>query len=653
MDASLAPAALPFLGVLVLYGVVAGYFAVRSDKAVGTWWFVVTMGGFAAMAAAFVWGLTTRENPPFIFTWVGPLAGFWGLVGISYRFLGDPYPRESRAVLAAAGAVALVESAAVVAYFVPPRVAWEPTAMLAAAVVMVAFILVAAVVMARRAAGPADGRGWGARLLRPAAPDGRAFRALFALNLLPLVALVFVVLRRLDLLSEVASNQITVLVAALYVLGFVVVYVNAVPQPTTFRVKVVAFALVAVVTALAAAAPIALGALERAGGGGPDAAAALAAAEQWSTLRFATLMLAAAGAVLVAFPLFLREGVTRPLERLLGGVRRVDAGDLGVAVPVRVNDEIGEITGAFNRMARSLQAYAERMEDLVAERTAQLEAAQARLVHAEKMASLGRFTSGVAHEIQNPLNFVTNFAEVSEELVAELADALRGAGDRPAAEVAAELADLLADLEDNAARVRAYGERASGIVAGMLAHARSGPAPHRPTDLGALAEQAAEVARRRYARGETPGRPPQADVALRVEADPALGPVHADPSGIRQVLDALLDNAVYAAAEAAASGRPAEVVVTTRAADGRAELTVRDTGAGIDREARAHAFEPFYTTKPTGRGAIGLGLSLAYDVVTDGHGGTLALADAPGGGTVATVTLPMEPPSAGPEPSGV
>ena len=259
---------------------------------------------------------------------------------------------------------------------------------------------------------------------------------------------------------------------------------------------------------------------------------------------------------------------------------------------------------------------------------AELKAAQRRLVQSEKLASLGRLSAGLAHEIQNPLNFVSNFSDLNTELAASLlADVRRTrAGGEPP-----DLDEVEADLGaivENAQRVRDHARRADAIVRGLMGHVRDVGGDRRPADLHALVDQAVASA-----LGRT-------GVVVERAFDPELGPVDVAPGSFQRVLVNLLDNARWAAERRAgeAGGTPT-VRVETEAFPSGAELRVIDNGVGIAVQDCARVFEPFFTTKPAGAGT-GLGLSLAYDIVTEGHGGTLSVYSRLGEGATFVVTLP-------------
>ena len=257
-----------------------------------------------------------------------------------------------------------------------------------------------------------------------------------------------------------------------------------------------------------------------------------------------------------------------------------------------------------------------------------LRAAQRGLVQAEKLASLGRLASGLAHEIQNPLNFVANFADLNADLAHDLRVRF-DAGDPGG------VADDLDQIADNAARVRDHARRADGIVRGLMGHVRDVGGERRPVDLHELLEQAVSTVFRDD--GAAGGG------AVRVERRYAdgLGPVEVAPRSLLRVFVNLLENARDALALRPAPPDPAPptVTVATERFGGGVEVRVADNGVGIPLAHCARVFEPFFTTKPTGQGT-GLGLSLAYDIVTEGHGGTLGVVSREGVGATFTVTLP-------------
>lgn len=268
----------------------------------------------------------------------------------------------------------------------------------------------------------------------------------------------------------------------------------------------------------------------------------------------------------------------------------------------------------------------------------ELRATQAQLVQREKMASLGELTAGIAHEIQNPLNFVTNFSELGVELVAELKDELTRATLSGAGQPA--VSQLLLDLAQNQSKIQEHGRRADRIVKSMLEHSRASGGQRQVTSLNALADESLRLAHHAWQT-----KHPDFLVDLTKDFDPALPAVLAVPQDLNRVLLNLLANAFYALTEksrlAGPSFRP-EVRVCTGRTSQAVWLRVRDNGTGIPAAVIGKVFQPFFTTKPTGDGT-GLGLSLSYDIITKGHGGTLTVESEAGEFTEVTLLLPLAP----------
>ncbi len=291
----------------------------------------------------------------------------------------------------------------------------------------------------------------------------------------------------------------------------------------------------------------------------------------------------------------------------------------------------------------------ETLERQVAERTGQLQESldelrttQNQLVQKEKMASLGELTAGIAHEIQNPLNFVTNFSEVSVDLVSELLEERDRTPRDPALE-----AELLADLSQNLTKITHHGQRASGIVRNMLQHSRTSTGQREPTDLNALADEYLRLSYHGLRAKDKHGSTVRFNSGFRAELDPALPPVPVVAQDIGRVLLNLFNNAFYAVQQRteAASHRQAEpdyqpmVTLQTQRLDNQVKIMVRDNGTGMTAEVQQKIFQPFFTTKPAGSGT-GLGLSLSYDIITKGHGGTLTVTSE-AGSTEFCITLPL------------
>jgi signal transduction histidine kinase len=267
----------------------------------------------------------------------------------------------------------------------------------------------------------------------------------------------------------------------------------------------------------------------------------------------------------------------------------------------------------------------------------QLKAAQEQLVVQEKMASLGALTAGIAHELRNPLNFITNFAQLAAEGAVELRSLLGCAPVPP--EVPAGVRELLADLEQATAKIREHGERANHIIGGMLLHARGESGERLPTDLNALVGEYVNLCYHGLR-----SRDATLDVVLETEYDPGLGAVALIPQELGRVFLNMIQNACYAALERKRREGPEfvpTVRVTTRAAREGAEIRFRDNGTGIAASVREKLFTPFFTTKPAGAGT-GLGLSISYDIVVRLHGGSIRVESEEGRFTEFIITLPVQ-----------
>jgi signal transduction histidine kinase len=278
---------------------------------------------------------------------------------------------------------------------------------------------------------------------------------------------------------------------------------------------------------------------------------------------------------------------------------------------------------------------------------AELKATQSQLIHAEKMASLGELTAGIAHEIQNPLNFVNNFSEVSIELIDELKQELSvishpssvigqqpvpGRNDEGAAN------EIIEDIRLNLEKILHHGRRADGIVKGMLQHSRTSNGQKTLTDINALAD---EYLRLSYHGLRAKDKSFNAD--FKLEADENLPKVNIIPQDIGRVLLNLINNAFYAVSEKSKLNRDGyrpEVIVSTKRLNDNIEIRVNDNGNGIPDTVKDKIFQPFFTTKPTGEGT-GLGLSMSYDIITKGHGGKIDVESEPEKGTEFIIIIPI------------
>ncbi|MCJ7468226.1 MAG: ATP-binding protein, partial [Maribacter sp.] len=242
----------------------------------------------------------------------------------------------------------------------------------------------------------------------------------------------------------------------------------------------------------------------------------------------------------------------------------------------------------------------------------ELKATQSQLVQSEKMASLGELTAGIAHEIQNPLNFVNNFSEVSMELLTEMTEELNK-GD------VVEVKALANDIRQNLEKINHHGKRADAIVKGMLQHSRSSSGQQELSDINALCDEYLRLAYHGL-RAKDKGF----NATLNTDFDTSIGKIKVVPQEMGRVILNLISNAFYAVNERKTlgiTGYEPTVAVTTKKIGNQVEISVRDNGNGIPEKMLEKIFQPFFTTKPTGQGT-GLGLSLSYDIVK-AHGGEL------------------------------
>ena len=285
------------------------------------------------------------------------------------------------------------------------------------------------------------------------------------------------------------------------------------------------------------------------------------------------------------------------------------------------------------------------LEALVSERTAELtrqkeelettltelKATQSQLIQSEKMASLGELTAGIAHEIQNPLNFVNNFSEVSNELLDEMKAELAEGNME-------EVNAIVDDLKKNLEKINHHGKRADSIVKGMLQHSRASNGQKESIDINALADEYL-----RLAYHGLRAKDKSFNAKFETDFDESIGKISVIPQDMGRVILNLLTNAFYVVSEKrrelGESFQP-EVAITTKKLDNGIEIKVKDNGNGIPEKIIDKIFQPFFTTKPTGAGT-GLGLSLCYEIVTKGHGGELKVETREGEGSVFTIFLPV------------
>ncbi len=322
---------------------------------------------------------------------------------------------------------------------------------------------------------------------------------------------------------------------------------------------------------------------------------------------------------------------------------------------LRVTEEKREILANQNLLLES--QIKERTRELSAS-LENLKSTQSQLIQSEKMASLGELTAGIAHEIQNPLNFVNNFSEVNLELLEEvraeiiLVKTQDIASQRDVTKSLESVKDIIDNIKENEEKIVHHGKRADSIVKGMLQHSRSSSGVKEPTDINALTDEYL-----RLAYHGLRAKDKSFNATMKTDYDPSSGKINIVPQEIGRVILNLITNAFYAVSTS--TPRPSKegetyvptVTITTRrllpSGAGQkvdqsvdVEISVRDNGSGIPEHLKDKIFQPFFTTKPTGQGT-GLGLSLSYDIVK-AHGGELKVESIPGEGSTFRILLPVE-----------
>src|SRR6187399_1070332 len=283
-----------------------------------------------------------------------------------------------------------------------------------------------------------------------------------------------------------------------------------------------------------------------------------------------------------------------------------------------------------NRHKQKANALLQSQKEKIQNTLSDLKATQSQLIQSEKMASLGELTAGIAHEIQNPLNFVNNFSEVNEELLKELnAEADKGNLESVKA--------IAKDITFNSEKINHHGKRADGIVKGMLQHSRSNSGQKEPTDINALADEYL-----RLAYHGLRAKDKSFNATTKTDFDSKIDKINIIPQDIGRVILNLINNAFYAVDEKkkqTGGGYEPTVSISTKKTNDKVEIKVSDNGNGIPQKVLDKIFQPFFTTKPTGQGT-GLGLSLSYDIVK-AHGGELKVETKEGEGSEFIIFLPV------------
>jgi signal transduction histidine kinase len=287
-----------------------------------------------------------------------------------------------------------------------------------------------------------------------------------------------------------------------------------------------------------------------------------------------------------------------------------------------------------NKIQRIANVLLQRQKKETEDTLSDLRATQVQLIQSEKMASLGELTAGIAHEIQNPLNFVNNFSEVNKELLMELKDEMDEGN-------ISDAKAIINDVIENEQKIIHHGKRADAIVKGMLQHSRTSSRQKEFTDINALADEYL-----RLAYHGLRAKDKSFNAKFETDFDDTIGKINIIPQEMGRLILNLINNAFYAVNEkqkhastgSAPNGYEPTVTLSTAKQNGKVELKVKDNGNGIPQNMLDKIFQPFFTTKPTGQGT-GLGLSLAYDIVK-AHGGELKVESNEGVGSEFIVSLP-------------
>ncbi|MEO6845026.1 MAG: ATP-binding protein [Ginsengibacter sp.] len=351
--------------------------------------------------------------------------------------------------------------------------------------------------------------------------------------------------------------------------------------------------------------------------------------------------------ILIGF--VLARNISVPVLALRDAANRVGEGDLDQKVKHIPNDEIGDLGKAFNKMVTDLSTTRKELNEKNVQLSStvstlnhtllELKNTHAQLIQSEKMASLGELTAGIAHEIQNPLNFVNNFSEVNKELLIEMQEEIDKGNMN-------EVKSIAKDVIENEEKINHHGKRADAIVKGMLQHSRKSSGQKEPTNINTLAD---EFLRLSYQGLRAKDK--SFNVTMKTDFDMSIGKINIIPQDIGRVLLNLYNNAFYAVQqrqkelskevtpfEKASPLHEPTVSVTTKKPGNSVIITVSDNGNGIPQNIIDKIFQPFFTTKPTGEGT-GLGLSLSYDIIK-AHGGEIKVESKEGEFTEFVVLLP-------------
>ncbi|MBP3213932.1 MAG: two-component sensor histidine kinase [Bacteroidaceae bacterium] len=273
----------------------------------------------------------------------------------------------------------------------------------------------------------------------------------------------------------------------------------------------------------------------------------------------------------------------------------------------------------------------------------QIDSLQHQLHKQEKMASLGLLSAGIAHEIQNPLNFVINFSKMSVKLLDDLQEVVEECADKLDEDDAADLEDISADLKENLGKIQEHGERAISIIRGILLHSRGKAGEFLPTDVGQLVHEYVWLSYHAMRANDK-----NFNITIQEDIQEGMPKVMVIPQDLSRAVLNVMNNACYTVKERA--GKEVESYVPTISvkvalrqdgATGELRIDIKDNGMGMTKEVQERIFENFFTTKPAGQGT-GLGMSITYDIITKNHGGQLQMDSEAGVGTTFSFIIPVK-----------
>lgn len=336
-------------------------------------------------------------------------------------------------------------------------------------------------------------------------------------------------------------------------------------------------------------------------------------------------------AVLAAF--LVSAYIARPVEKVSRAAVQLSTGDYTVSVPETSRDEIGMLARAFNFMVKEIREKKEALEEALG----QLKEAQKQMVGQEKLASLGTLTAGIAHEMKNPLNFVSNFGKLSYKMVGQLKSTYDDAKDQLPETAQGDFEFAISTLELNIRKIQEHSQRADDIIHSMMQHSRGTSAEYHPVDLNELIQEYSLLSYKGFR-----AKDPMVQIHMTTEYDDTIGMVHLVSQDLSRVIINIVSNACYELVKKknllGDEFKP-EIRINTLNHEEHVEVRIRDNGNGIPEEIRKDIFTPFFTTKPTGEGT-GLGLSMSYDIIVQAHKGIMHVDSKDGEFTEFVIILP-------------